>query len=108
MKQWVTEYIKGCATCQANKPNTHPNRPAIFPIIPKENALPFQTIAVDWITKLPISEGYDSIMTVTDHDCSKAVVFVPCNETMGTTEMTELYLRNVAVHYRIPEKVISD
>ena len=104
----MTEYVKGCATCQANKPNTHPNRPAVFPIAPKEEALPFQTIAVDWITKLPISEGFDSIMTVTDHDCSKAVIFIPCNETMGTTEMTELYLWSVAVHYGILEKVISD
>ena len=39
MKQWVTEYIKGCAMCQANKSNTHHNRPAIFPIAPKEEAL---------------------------------------------------------------------
>ena len=108
MKQWVTEYVKGCATCQANKPNTHPNQPAIFPITTKEEALPFQTIAIDWITKLPISEGFDSIMTFTDHDCSKAVIFIPCNETMGTMEMTKLYLWNVVVHYGIPEKVISD
>ena len=104
----MTEYIKGCATCQANKPNTHPNQPAIFPITPKEEALPFQTVAVDWITKLPLSEGNDSIMMVTDHDCSKAVIFIPCNETMGMEEMTELYLRNIALHYGIPEKVISN
>ena len=108
MKQWVTEYVKGCATCQANKPNTHPNQPAIFPITPKEEALPFQMIAVDWITKLPISEGFNSIMMVTDQNCSKAVIFVPCNKTMGMTEMTELYLQNVAVHYGIPERAISD
>ena len=108
MKQWVTEYVKGCATCQANKPNTHPNQPAIFPITPKEEALLFQMIAVDWITKLPISEGFNSIMMVTDQNCSKAVIFVPCNKTMGMTEMTELYLQNVAVHYGIPERAISD
>ena len=58
--------------------------------------------------KLPQSEGYDSIMTVTDHDCSKAVIFIPCKEAMGMEEMTELYLRNIALHYGIPEKVISD
>ena len=108
MKRWVTEYIKGCAMCQANKPNTHPNRPAIFPIIPKEEALPFQTIAIDWITKLPVSEGFDSIMTITDHDCSKAAIFIPCNKTLTAEGLVGLYARHVFPYYGVPKKLISD
>jgi phosphohistidine phosphatase SixA len=108
MKHFVTAYIKGCATCQANKANTRPNKPPLFPITPKHDALPFQTITVDWITKLPESQGYDSIMTVTDHDCSKAMVFIPCKETDGTEKMVELYTQHVVPHYGIPTKIISD
>ena len=51
MKQDVEQYIKGCAACQANKINTHPLKPAMFPITP-ESGLPFQTVAMDFITKV--------------------------------------------------------
>src|SRR5260221_6363064 len=53
MKTFVTEYIKGCATCQMTKVNTNPTHPPLFPITPTENARPFETIAMDFITKLP-------------------------------------------------------
>ena len=32
MKQDAEQYVKGCAACQANKVNTHPLKPTIFPI----------------------------------------------------------------------------
>ena len=65
-------------------------------------------IAIDWITKLPQSNGYDSIMMVTDHDCTKAMIFIPYKETMGMEEMVEQYTRNIVVHYGLPNKIISD
>ena len=52
MKQDAEQYVKGCAACQANKINTHPLKHAIIPITLKAG-LPFQTIAMDFITKLP-------------------------------------------------------
>jgi len=88
--------------------NIWPNKPPLFSITPEPKALPFQMIVVDWITKLPQSNGYDSIMMVTDHDCTKAMIFIPCKETMGTEEMVEQYIRNVIVHYRLPNKIISN
>jgi hypothetical protein len=87
-KEFVWQYVKGCATCQANKPITHRNNPPLNPITPQDGALPFQTIAIDFIIKLPTLEGYDSIMTVTDHDCTKAVILVPCKETIDAEGVT--------------------
>jgi hypothetical protein len=81
MKQDVEQYVKGCAVCQANKVNTRQLKPSLIPITP-EHTLPFQMIAMDFITKLPVSEGYDMILTITDHDCSKAAIFIPCKETI--------------------------
>ena len=62
MKQDMKQYIKGCGTCQANKINTHPLKPAMMPITP-EHSLPFQTVSMDFITKLPMSGKYDTILT---------------------------------------------
>src|SRR5712672_3716053 len=47
MKNYATEYIKGCATCQMSKINTNPSKPALSPITPEPNALPFQTISLE-------------------------------------------------------------
>jgi Integrase zinc binding domain len=108
MKEFTTNYVKGCAMCQMTKVNTHPTKPALFPITAEPNALPFQTIAVDFIIKLPTSDGYDSILTITDHDCSKAAIFLPCNESIDAPGVAELYARQVFLHYGIPHKIISD
>src|SRR5260221_75984 len=108
MKTFVQQYVKGCATCQANKADTTRIKPPLFPISPAHNATPFSTIAVDWITKLPMSQGYDSIMTITDHDVSKMAVFVPCRETQGAEEMAWLYIQHILPYYGLPDKVISD
>jgi transposase InsO family protein len=63
---------------------------------------------LDFITKLPTSKGNDMILTITNHDCSKAALFFTCKETITAEEVTELYAKYVFPHYGIPRKVISD
>jgi hypothetical protein len=103
MKTFITEYIKGCTTCQMTKVNTNPNHPPLFPITLAENALPFETIAMDFITKLPASGGHNTILTITDTDCSKASIFIPCQEAIDSEGVVQLLL-----NYGIPKKIISD
>ena len=69
---------------------------------------PFSTIVVDFIVKLPNYKGYNSILTVTDHDCTKAVILLPFKEEMGSLEVAQLYLEHVFPFIGLPEKVISD
>ena len=107
MKDFVTAFVKGCATCQMHKINTHPTKLPLFPISPS-HSLPFQTIAMDFITKLPQSYGKDTILTITDHDVSKAAIFIPCQETINSVGIAELYATYVFPHYGIPLKIISD
>ena len=107
-KAYVMEYIKGCATCQMTKVNTHPTHPPLYPITPTENAKPFEMIAMDFIVKLPPSGGYDTILTITDTDCSKASVFIPCNKTIDSEGVAQLYLTHILPHYGLPKKIISD
>src|SRR5712672_1802693 len=108
MKNFITEYIKGCTMCQMTKVNTQPTRPPLFPIHSEVNALPFQTISLDFIIKLPVSDGYDTILTITDHDCSKAAIFIPCNEEIDAAGVAKVYATYVFPHYGLPKKVISD
>jgi hypothetical protein len=71
-------------------------------------AAPFETVALDFIVKLPVSQGYDSILTITDQGCTKAAIFIPCNEDITAEETAALYIKHVFAHFGLPTKIISD
>ena len=62
---------------------------------------------MDFIVKLPPSNGFDSILTVTD-TFSKASIFIPCNETVDAAGTALLYATYVLPHYGLPTRIISD
>jgi hypothetical protein len=107
MKQAITEYIKGCHTCQSRKNNPTKPKPPPFPIPSDSFTLPFTSVAMDFIVKLPLSEGFDSILTITD-TFSKASIFIPCNETIDAAGTALLYATYVLPHYGLPTCIISD
>jgi hypothetical protein len=108
MRVFVQAYVRGCLKCQESKARTHLNRPPIQPITPNKNTRLFATIAMDFIVKLPPSQGYDSILMVTDHDCTKVVILLPCQEEMDLLGFAKLYLERIFPFIGLPERVISD
>jgi hypothetical protein len=74
----------------------------------KNVTTPFETVALDFIVKLPVSQGFDSILTITDQGCTKAAIFIPCNEDITAEETAALYIKHVFAHFGLPTKVISD
>ena len=63
---------------------------------------------MDLITGLPKCHGKDAILTIVDHGCSRAAVFLPCSTTITGLGIAELYLDNVYRWFGIPTRVISD
>jgi transposase InsO family protein len=63
---------------------------------------------VDFIVKLPLSKGFDTLMTITDHDCTKAVILVPCNKTIDMEGVAKLFKDWVFPFMGLPKKIISD
>jgi Integrase zinc binding domain len=108
LRHFITSYVKGCMICQSPKPTKNKKRVPLYPIAPKSTAIPFSTIAPDFIMDLPKSSGYDAILTITDHDVTKAAIFLPCNTTITSEEVAALYTMHVFPHFRTPRKIISD
>ena len=108
MTQDVKDYFKGCTDCQRNKVNNQTRRAPLSLIFVKPGALPFETVAMDFIVKLPLSNGYDSILTVTDHNCTKAVILIPCNEAIMAEGVAKLYLEHVFKRVGLPKTFIHD
>ena len=108
MNQWIADYVKGCAVCQQDKTLTHRSRVPLYKIPVPSKALPFQVIAMDLITALPKSEGHDAILTIVDHGCTRAALFLPCSTTITGEGVARLYFENVYRWFGLPDKIISD
>ena len=63
---------------------------------------------MDLITGLPSSDGYDAILTIVDHGCSRAAIFLPCCMTISGPQIAQKYFQHVYPWFGIPDKVISD
>ncbi len=108
MQQWIADYVKGCATCQQNKIMTHKKRIPLYRITTKEGTLPFQQITMDLIMGLPQQHRHNAILTIVDHGCSHAAIFLPCSDTITGPGIAQLYLDYVYRWFGLPIKMISD
>ena len=108
LKHFAAEYVRGCAMCQSTKPNTMRPKPPLMLIVATGVQTPFKIISLDLITDLPISQGYDSILTVVDHGCSKAAIFLPCHKTIDAARVAALNSVQIFPFYGIPKRIISD
>jgi len=57
-------------------------------------AKPWTHISVDFITKLPLAQGYDSILVVYDR-MTKMAYFVPTTERTSAKGVVRLFQNNV-------------
>src|SRR5260221_10185530 len=108
MKAWVANYVAGCVTCQQNKNLTHRPKIPLYCITTPENSLPFQQIAMDLITRLPKVKGKNAILTIVDHGCSRAAIFLPCSMNITGMGIAMLYLKHIYPWFGLPSKIITD
>jgi hypothetical protein len=89
------------------KVNTHPMVPPLSPI-KSTTTRPFAVVTTDFITDLPKSKGFNSIMVVVDQNTMKGVIFIPMNKTVSAAEAACLYYEKVYTRLSLPDKIISD
>ena len=63
---------------------------------------------MDLITGLPPHKGYDTILTIVDHGCSRAAIFLPCTTKITGLGIALLYLEHIYQWRGLPTKVISN
>jgi hypothetical protein len=108
MNEWITNYVKGCAVCQQSKILTHRKKTPLYQIMTEQGTLPFKQVAMDLIMGLPKHKGKDAILTIVDHGCSQAAVFLPCTTTITGPGIIQLYMDHIYKWFGLPMKVISD
>ena len=92
MTKKVKRYIEGCDACQRNKNHTEQPAGKLMPnSIPER---PWTHISADFITKLPLVQGYNSILVVVDW-LTKMVYYIPTTEKTSAEGLVRLFRDNV-------------
>ena len=101
----VKRYVEGCDLCQRNKNRTEP--PAGKLMLNEAPDKPWAHITADFIVKLPLSRGYDSILVVCDR-LTKMAHFIPTTEKTSAEGLAVLFRDHVWKLHGLPESIISD
>jgi len=97
--------MEGCDSCQRNKNCIEQPAGKLMPnSIPEK---PWMYILADFITKLPLAQGYDTILVVVDW-LTKMVHFIPTAEKTMAEGLAKLFRDNVWKLHGLPKSIISD
>ena len=105
LSRYISNYVKGCDLC--NRTKIYPTTPA-GPLIPNSiPSYPWQIVTTDLITKLPMSQGFNSIWVAVDR-FSKRMHLAATTEEVDSVGVARLFRDNVWKHHGLPEQIISD
>lgn len=105
MTKFINEYVSTGNTCNQNKLNRDKPHGFLKPI--DVSTIPWKKVATDFIVKLPLSNRYNSILTIGDMG-TKQIHFIPCNETIHAAGTATLFINNVFKLHGVPESITSD
>lgn len=105
MRADAITYIRNCSICNINKSSKQAPAGLLQPLpIPHR---PWSHIAIDFITDLPKSDGYTTILTVVDR-FSKACRLIPLPKLPTALQTAEALCNWVFRLYGLPEDIVSD
>ncbi|KAL0181246.1 hypothetical protein M9458_023652, partial [Cirrhinus mrigala] len=105
MRLDTINFIKACATCNTAKVPRRLPAGLLQPLpVPQR---PWSHVAVDFVTDLPPSNGYTTILSVVDR-FSKACRFIPLPKLPSAMETAEALCNWVFRLYGLPEDIVSD
>jgi len=101
----VGRYVDGCDVYQRYKNRSEAPVGKLMPnAIPEK---PWSHILADFITKLPLAQGYNTILVVCDH-FSKMAHFIATTEKMSAEGLAKLFRDHIWKLHGLPESIISD
>jgi len=101
----VKRYVEGCDACQRNKNRMQPPIGKLIPNSILEKAWSY--ISANFITKLPLAQGYDAILVVVDR-FTKMGHFIPTTEKTSAKGLAYLFRDNVWKLHGLPDSIILD
>lgn len=104
MRADISHFIQSCLSCQKNRTSTQRKNPLLSTQLPDR---PWSTVGIDFIVKLPVSNGFDSILVMVDH-MTKNAHFIPACESWSAEDLAFCFIDCFVRHHGLPDKIISD
>ena len=101
----VKQYIEGYDLCQRNKNRTEPPVEKLMPNVALDK--PWVHITADFIVKLPLARGYNSILVVCNQ-LTKMVYFIPMTKKTSAEGLAVLFQDHVWKLHGLPKSIILD
>ena len=99
-------YLRHCPECQLNQTKRHSQYGEMVPI--STSAMPFHTIAMDFVLALPDMEGKDVVLDMVDK-ASRQLQIIPGESTWTATDWAHAVLERLQIaNWGIPVGIICD
>jgi hypothetical protein len=105
MFKGIRRFIASCDTCLRCRSGSSGTDGHLKPLdIPEQR---WSDISIDFVSGLPLSNGYNEIMVVVDR-LTKRAHFIPTTENVDASGAARLFLREVVRLHGIPASIVSD
>ncbi|MBW0564474.1 hypothetical protein O181_104189 [Austropuccinia psidii MF-1] len=105
MTQFIKDYFSSCQQCSRNKNINHKKFVLLKPL-PIPNG-PWICLSMDFITKFPLSNSFDSILVIVDR-FSKMAVLNPTMSSITSLDLAHLFIKNIFSKHGLPSSIVSD
>jgi len=106
MNERIIDFVRSCPDCQQNKTSRHQPYGLSSPL--ELPYAPWQSIAMDFITELPISDGCNQLWVIIDR-FTKMVHFLPLRKEGKTAaDLASIFAREVWKYHGLPTDIVSD
>jgi len=106
MNERIIDFVRSCPECQRNKAARHQPYGLSSPL--ELPYAPWQSVAMDFITELPVSEKCDQLWVVIDR-FTKMAHFIPLLQDGKTAaDLAKIFAREVWRFHGLPTDIVSD
>lgn len=109
MRRIVRHYCRTCVSCQQNKSTNQLPAGLLQPLeIPDER---WETVTMDFITKLPMTKSGHNMLIVFVDKLSKMIHCCPMTEGEGRSKapvIAKLFFDNIVRLHGVPKRIVSD
>ena len=105
MRRYITDFVASCETCARVKPSRQLPAGLLNPLpIPQR---PWWSISWDFITGLPESNGFNSILVVVCR-LTKMSHYIACRDTVTSYQLADIFINEVFRLHGVPHEIVSD
>ncbi|MBW0551900.1 hypothetical protein O181_091615 [Austropuccinia psidii MF-1] len=103
INQLIKDYVSSCQKCSRNRNIHHKPFGLLRPL--QIQSGPWNSLSMDFITQLPLSNIFDSILVVVDR-FPKMAIFIPIYGKLTSLDLAQIFINNVFSKHGLPDSII--